>query len=355
MSPKCRSRFSLLGCSLILAFVTACSGGDAGSAPVEGSAEALPAATGAAPGAPGAPAAAGAGGGEKVATVNSTPISAGELDSAVQAFVRRQSGGQPIPPEQQAQVRQMVLDALIGRELIYQHSVKSGIRPTEAEVDQAFAGIRGNFDTPEAWQGYLDAEGVNEAQARERVARNLAIDKVVQESVAAKVSVSDADIRKFYDENPQQMQHPEQVRASHILLRVEPSAAEAERDPIRARAAELLARAKQGGDFAALARENSQDPGSASRGGDLGFFARGQMVPSFDAAAFSLEVNAISDVVQTDFGYHIIKVTERRPAGIVPFGEVSERIGQFLRQQKSQAEVQAFVAGLRGAADVQIF
>jgi peptidyl-prolyl cis-trans isomerase C len=290
----------------------------------------------------------------KVASVNGTVITGSELDSAIESFLEKQ-GGQAVPPEQQEQVRKMVIDALIGRELLFQYSVSAGIQPSAEEIEQAFSGIRGRFETEEKWNAYLAEEGVDATQARGRVARNMAIDLVVQKQVIDKVTVPPAELRKFYDDNQSQMQRPEQVRASHILLRVALEAPEAEKDPIRARAGELLMQARQGADFAQLARDNSEDPGSGANGGDLGFFGRGDMVPPFEAATFALELNGISDIVETQFGYHIIKLTGRQPGGTVPFEEASARIEQFLKQQNVQSGVQNFVQGLRDKAEVETF
>jgi len=119
-------------------------------------------------------------------------------------------------------------------------------------------------------------------------------------------------------------------------------------------AEDILKRAKAGEDFAKLAEQYSEDPGSKTRGGELPPFARGQMVPQFEAAAFSMSTNSISDVVTTDFGFHIIKLIEKTPAEKVPFAKVSDRIKDYLVQQKTQKLAPAFLASLSKSADVEI-
>jgi peptidyl-prolyl cis-trans isomerase C len=145
------------------------------------------------------------------------------------------------------------------------------------------------------------------------------------------------------------------VRASHILIAVPAEATDAQRAERKALAENALKAVRSGGDFAGLARKYSKDPASAQRGGDLGFFPRGQMVPAFEAAAFSLAPGQISDLVETQHGYHIIKVTEKRPARVVPFVEAAAQIEQFLEQEQRQQKGKALVDGIKAKGKVEIF
>jgi peptidyl-prolyl cis-trans isomerase C len=147
---------------------------------------------------------------------------------------------------------------------------------------------------------------------------------------------------------------PAQVKASHILIRVEAGADDATRAAAKEKAAGLRKRCADGEDFAALATEFSEDPGSAKNGGDLGFFAKEQMVPPFAEAAFALETGAVSEVVETRFGYHVIKTTERKEAGRREFEEVKEPISNYLRNQALDKAVKERVAGLRESAKVDV-
>ena len=115
----------------------------------------------------------------------------------------------------------------------------------------------------------------------------------------------------------------------------------------------MLKRAKAGEDFAALAKENSQD-GSASQGGDLGFFPRGRMVPAFDQAAFALKPGEISEVVTTEFGYHIIKLTEKKVGSAVPFEEVKPQVLEYLSNQKKQQRVDSFIDEAKKRAKIEV-
>ncbi|MFA6956455.1 MAG: peptidyl-prolyl cis-trans isomerase [Thermoanaerobaculia bacterium] len=146
----------------------------------------------------------------------------------------------------------------------------------------------------------------------------------------AKVTPGDADLKAYYDLNKESFKSRESVRAAHILIPVAPNAAPAVDAAAKAKAASLVAQLRAGADFAKLAAENSEDPGSKTRGGDVGFFERGRMVPEFENAAFSLKIGEISDPVKTQFGYHILRVSEKRAEGYRPFEEVKgELVGRY--------------------------
>jgi peptidyl-prolyl cis-trans isomerase D len=142
----------------------------------------------------------------------------------------------------------------------------------------------------------------------------------------AQINPADAEIRKRYDASKEDYKTGEQMHAQHILLKLAPNATPAENAAAKAKAGALVAKLRGGPDFAALAKTSSDDPGSATRGGDLGFFSREQMVKEFADAAFSLPIGQISDPVKSQFGYHILRVLEKRPAGYKPFEEVKDQI-----------------------------
>ncbi|MEY3272607.1 MAG: putative peptidyl-prolyl cis-trans isomerase PpiD, partial [Pseudomonadota bacterium] len=158
-------------------------------------------------------------------------------------------------------------------------------------------------------------------------------------TIASRQAVDEEELRKFYAANPGRFGTPEERRASHVLIKAEASAPAAEKAKARARAEELLAEArKDPARFAAIARQHSQDPGSAAQGGDLDFFGRGAMVKPFEEAAFKLKPGEISDVFETDFGYHFLTVTAVRGGQSKPFESVKAEIESELRQQLARAE-----------------
>jgi peptidyl-prolyl cis-trans isomerase D len=154
------------------------------------------------------------------------------------------------------------------------------------------------------------------------------------DAIRAKAVVPEAEIERAYSDNIQQYSTPEQIRASHILLRT----AGKDEAAVKAKADDLLKRARAGADFGELARTNSEDEGTAKNGGDLDYFGRGRMVPEFDLAAFALEPGQTSEVVKTEFGYHIIKLVDKKPATMRPLGEVRPQLVEQLGSEKAQAQ-----------------
>jgi peptidyl-prolyl cis-trans isomerase D len=147
---------------------------------------------------------------------------------------------------------------------------------------------------------------------------------------------TDAQMQAFYHEHVEdRFTDPAEVRARHILVKVDPGADADAKAKARAEADDLLKQIRAGGDFEALAKAHSKDPGSAAKGGDLGFFPRGRMVPAFDTAAFALEPGQVSEVVETPFGFHIIKVEEKKPGGVRPFDAAREQIEKELTAERS--------------------
>jgi len=195
-------------------------------------------------------------------------------------------------------------------------------------ADRALAGIN---VTPAEVEQYYKTHLDRYAHAEQRQLKYLLADYA---RIRSLVNVEEPAVRARYEGSKNDFKVGEGVRAQHILIKIDPKATPAEDAAARSRAAALVAKLRAGADFAALAKENSGDPGSAAQGGDLGFFERGAMVAPFDAAAFSLPIGQVSDPIKTDFGYHIIKVSEKRPAGFRSFDEVAAQLrSQMIEQQ----------------------
>ncbi|HVP27812.1 MAG TPA: peptidylprolyl isomerase [Myxococcota bacterium] len=165
-------------------------------------------------------------------------------------------------------------------------------------------------------------------------------------------------VKKFYDDNPQRFHTPERVRARHVLLRVPKDATPEQTAAIEKRMADVRARLEKGEDFAKVAAETSEDPGSKDRGGDLGFFGRGQMVPAFEAAAFALEPGGLSPVVRTDFGFHVIRVEEKAPASDRSYEDAKREIARELvtldvAKTEARKRADAISAAVRAGKSVE--
>ncbi|HEX5759419.1 MAG TPA: peptidylprolyl isomerase [Thermoanaerobaculia bacterium] len=248
-----------------------------------------------------------------------------------------------------------VLDTLIARALLRQEAQAQGVTVTDEEVKKEVEELRGQFPTPEAFAQALAAEGMNEVQLLDRARQEFLVQKYVETKVAPKVAVTDEAAKAFYDQNQERMKTPEQLHLRHILVSVEPTATPEDKQKAKTEADAVLAKVKAGGDFAALAKEHSDDPGSKEKGGDLGWIAKGQTVEPFEQAALALKDQEVSGVVETRFGHHVIQRLETRPAGLLPFPEVKERIVQFLKQRDTQQALQAEVQVLRTKGKVETF
>jgi peptidyl-prolyl cis-trans isomerase C len=259
----------------------------------------------------------------------------------------------PVPPDRRNEIYRKVLDELVTYTLLKQEAKARNVIVTDAEVDQQIQTMKQAARTEEAFRKALAERKMTLERLKADARTELSIAKMMNEQVAKSVEASDVEVKEFYDKNPDRFKRPETVRASHILLRVDPKADEAIKQQTRTKIEAVLKRAKSGDDFSALAQQNSQD-GSAPQGGDLGYFPKEKMVPEFADVAFALKTGEISDVVTTQFGVHIIKVTDRKPAGIVPLEEVSPRVRQFLTEQKKQQQAQAFIAELRQKAKIEV-
>lgn len=262
--------------------------------------------------------------------------------------------GQPERANSQEFYRE-VLDGIIARTLLSQAAKAQGITATDEDAKKEIDQLKGRFPNAEAFQQALAAQKMTEQDLIAEARRQMLVQKYVETKVLNTVNVSEAASKDFYEKNKEQMKRPEQVHARHILIRVDPKAADADKQKAKAKAQDILARAKKGEDFAKLASESSEDPGSKANGGDLSWFSRGQMVEPFEKAAFALQPNQISDLVETQFGYHVIQTLEKKPESVVPYEEAKGRIEQFLKQRLSQEAVQAKIQELRTQGKVETF
>ncbi|MDA1183973.1 MAG: peptidylprolyl isomerase [Acidobacteria bacterium] len=290
---------------------------------------------------------------EVVAYVNGEPITGNDVERGISELEAR--AGQPVPPGQRDQVVRDVLDQLIAYRLLIQETQERRTSVPEADVDARIAALRAQFPSDEAFSETLQLRQMTLAMLRSEARQSLQVDALLESELSEGPPVTVEEIATFYEENPADFQQDEQVRASHILLGFPEDADEATKNEVRTRAAEVLNLVKTGADFAGTARQYSDDPGSRPNGGDLGFFQRGQMVPTFEEAAFALRPAGISDLVESPFGYHIIQVTERMPPRTIPLAEVRQEVQLFLEGRNRDLRMQALVDSLREESQVDIY
>jgi peptidyl-prolyl cis-trans isomerase C len=253
--------------------------------------------------------------------------------------------------EDEQKVAQMATQRVVEQKLLAQEARRFGIQANELRVAQMMQAVEQQAGGRESLEASLKTRGSSiEAMQAMMTEMDLAR-SFVEKQILPTITVSDEDVTAFYADNPELFLADEQVHARHIIFEAAQDADAQTVVETRAKAEEARKRALAGEDFAELARELSEGP-SAPKGGDLGFFSRAQMAPTFAAASFDLEPGGISPVVRTTFGFHVIKVVEKRPAGKLPFDEVSEHLRSNLVQQKTGETVGKLLESLAEKATV---
>jgi parvulin-like peptidyl-prolyl isomerase len=279
-----------------------------------------------------------------------------QLDSALISIKSAAAArGQAMSPDQVRMLEQQVLQRLIQIQLLLGKATEADKAKGKETSEKRFATILKRAGSEEALNRQLKSVGMTEAELRAKIAEEAIAESVLDREL--KVTVTDADVKKFYDENPTRFEEPEMVRASHILL----STLDSARQPLsndkkaakRKQAEDLLKRARAGEDFAKLAKEFSEDPGSKEKGGEY-TFPRGAMVPEFESAAFSLNTNQISDIVTTQFGYHIIKLNEKIPAHQVTLAKVADDLKDGLKRRETEKLLPDYIEKLKQESNVEI-
>ncbi len=293
---------------------------------------------------------------DTVAKVGAAAITRRELEMAVQNMIAQaQSQGQlpeQVPDEIKKQATERALDQLIDFELIYQEARKMKIDDLEKQVDFKLAQSKAKFATPAEFDTYLKNEGLTEKELTDQIRRYAITVNYIEKTIANKVVIADDEVKKFYEENKARLVEEPEVRASHILIGVDAAASADDKKKAKEKAEALLKEVKAGKDFAELAKTSSTCPSNV-QGGDLGFFKKGQMVPPFEQAAFALKPGEVSDVVETQFGFHIIKVTEKKEGKTTPLEEVQDKLRSYLKNQKVNKSIGEFVTGLRKKVTIE--
>lgn len=235
------------------------------------------------------------------------------------------------------QLGPQVVEDLVTQRLIEQEASRRGVSVDRDAVDARIAELAEERGGTEALEFELALSGLTMDALRDLLRRNLLIERLLE----SQITITDDEIREYYDENPDEFTEPEQVHARHILVEE------------RELAEDLIRQLQDGADFAELAEEHSTDPGSAADGGDLGWFARGRMVEPFEEAAFGAEPGSVVGPVQTQFGFHVIEVLDRRAERTVSLDEARDRIRDRLFYQALEAQVGPWLQSLRESAQIE--
>lgn len=287
-----------------------------------------------------------------LATIDDDKVERWELEGAMKGIEAR--AGAPIPTDRRDEILRNLLDQIVAYHVLAREAKDRKVSVTDAEVAAQLEKIKGGFPNQQAFQEALSSQGITLVQLERQTRIGLDIDKILEAEVTPQLQVADAEIGEFYQKNLAQFEQGESVHASHILFMTPQGAEGGQKEAAKTKAQQVLKQVKAGGDFAALAKEHSQDPGSAPAGGDLGFFPKGQTDPAFEAAAFALKPGDVSEVVESQFGYHVIKVHEHRPARTATLDEVSGQIREYLIGQQRDTKIQTFIEQAKAKRKVQI-
>ncbi len=287
-----------------------------------------------------------------VARVNGTEITLGELKRAQKLFLAAQPGG-VAPPGLNKEFEKQVLGQLIGLELLFQAGQKLDVKDLDKQVADKLEKNRAGFTDEKDYAKKLQDFGIDENILRDSIRRDLVISNFVTTNISSKITVSEEEIKTFYDKNPTNFLKPEQFKASHILVGVDGKAGVEEKNKAREKAEKLHKELVDGADFVTLAKENSTCP-SSKQGGDLGYFTKGKMVPQFEKAAFALEIGGLSGVVETQYGFHIIKLMDRTKAETTPLAAATKNIEDYLKAKKTNDAIAAYLVEARKNAKIDI-
>jgi len=290
-----------------------------------------------------------------VATVNGVTITQADFDKEM-ARVRSQfsRSGRSLKESQLPDIKNRVLETLINRELLYQESQNKGIKVEDAEVNQQVDVLKKRFPNEDEFKAALLEMKVSEVELKSQIRKGMAIQQFVDKDLVQDVKVSETEVKDFYKNNPDMFKQAEQVKASHILIKVDAQADKSAKDQANKKIKEIQKKLEDGEDFAALAKEYSEGPSSAN-GGDLGYFERGRMVKPFEDAAFKLKPGEVSGMVETPFGYHLIKVVDKKPESVVSYEDAKGRIAQYLEQEKKGKVLERNLEAMRQKAVIETF
>ena len=271
-----------------------------------------------------------------VAIINGQEITAAQFNEQAKRLAKMN-----LPAPMLQTYKKQLLNYLVDEHILDLMVKQRNISVSEADVDEEFQKLVKRFPSQEEFKSYFERSGSSEAELKERMRKQLAFNKLLIEEY--KIAISDEDAKKFYEENKERYKQEEQIKASHILLKLDRSADDKTVKEVEKKAKELAKKAKtKGTDFEQLARETSEGP-SAPQGGDLGLFPRRRMVKPFSDAAFELKPGEISEPVRTQFGFHIIKVHEKQPERVIPFEEVKGQIVDGLKGKELRDKMMKFL------------
>jgi len=289
-----------------------------------------------------------------IAVINGAVITEKELDTELSVMSQQLGDIDQLDDEQLSKIKEDLLENLVSRKVLYQESQRKGIEIDDAAVSERLASMKKQFPNEDDFKKMLEKMNLNEDILKSKLREGMFIQALIDREVISGLTISDKDAKTYYDENADLFKQGEKIEARHILVKVEEGADES----VKAKALEKIKKIQKeltsGEDFAGLAKKYSDCP-SGARGGDLGSFGRGQMVKPFEDAVFSMKQGEISDIVETQFGYHLIKAGERTPEVITGYEDIKDKLIQYLKQMKTEEEIKKYIAKRKEQAKIERF
>ena len=289
-----------------------------------------------------------------VAKVNGKKITGKDYQKAYAELVGTTMGQskQLLPPSHKDRFKEAVVERLIAAELLIQKAEQSKIAVKGSDVDGELENIKKRVGSPENYKKVLENQGMKEADLKEKIRQSLLIKTLIDRDFVSKVTITSQEAKTYYDSHPDEFKVPERVRARHIIILVPDKSGAKAKEEALAKIKEAQKQINKGEDFAEVAKKFSQD-GAAQKGGDLGYFTQGQMVPEFEKVAFSLKPGKVSSIVETKFGYHLIKVEDHQKPTAHGFPDVEKKLIETLKSQKTQKDLEAYVKDLMAKAKIE--
>lgn len=291
-----------------------------------------------------------------VAMINGKAIHTNELDLAVRQFLIR-LGKNPdffVNQPKDTVIYREALNWLISLDLLAEEADKNNIKVDENKIELTFNNFKRNFPSEQKFLDFLAENDLSLENFKNKLADEIKVQQLLDQKITSKIAeITEQEALEYFNANSDKFLQNEQIRVHHILIKViEPN------DSKKVEVAEnkarwILDKIKQGGNFEALARQYSEDP-SAFKGGDLGFFARGDMIKEFEDVAFALKIGEVSNAVRTPIGFHIIKLTEKKSSQLIPFQEVASQVKALLKQERSNSLFEDYVNELKSKAKIKV-
>ena len=274
-----------------------------------------------------------------------------ELKKAAIQYKKR---GMPLTADQEKSTAKTLIDDEIGHILLVLKAKAVGIKVSEKMLLEKLRKVKAKFKSDSIFEHRLSDRGMTVDQYKQELEIDMYMDQLIKKEIEPKIKITEKDSQAYYDKNKSKFETQEKVRASIMLLRFNPKEGKAGEQAVLKKFESILIQVKNGADFGALAQQHSQDS-LASKGGDLGFFTQKQMLPAFSSRAFKMKVGEVSEIFRTGHGFHVIKVTDRKPGILSAFATEKEKIQKFLANKKISQATRDYIENLRKEAEIKTY